>query len=284
MSSRMRVMRAFCLAFVATFAWATAAASQESFVAGWDFSQYIGAGAASTDCDTLSTSLPANYSDFDPTFGAGAESADFGTMFNDGTNGSDMTNGSFIPYLPTSGVVSENETQPQNGVPFGDLTFNALGIQDAEFPGRCAMHQDVSMISVQAHKVVFQADLSTLESPPTGTDWTLRFGGKTEMSGTAAVEIEFAEGASVTDEDYSSVTTVMLSASEQLFAVPLGSSAGDSVFVRLKFPTPGGPGQSPIVDNLGITVTVPEPGVVGSAAALLTLAGLSWKRRQPLKR
>jgi len=54
-------------------------AAQSSLVAGWDFSQYAGDGFMSIDGgSSFTNTLPANYSDLDPTFGAGFDSSAFG--------------------------------------------------------------------------------------------------------------------------------------------------------------------------------------------------------------
>ena len=65
-----------------------ASSSQAFLAAGWDFSQYAGDGLLSLDFVTFTTTLSANYSDLDPTFGAGAESAAFGTFYLNGSFGS----------------------------------------------------------------------------------------------------------------------------------------------------------------------------------------------------
>jgi hypothetical protein len=63
--------------------------AQASLVARWDFSQYAGDGFMSIDGgSSFTNTLSANYSDLDPTFGAGFESAAFGTMYVDGSFGS----------------------------------------------------------------------------------------------------------------------------------------------------------------------------------------------------
>jgi hypothetical protein len=259
-------------------------AQGETTVAGWDFSQYLGAGALSTDGLSLSTSLPANYSDFDPTFGAGAESAAFGTMYNDGTNGSTATTGAFQPYLPTSGVITLNFNAPVNGVPSGDVAFcggieylAGCVIQNSEFPDRPAPAQDVSIISLEPHNLVFEADLSSLPSRPGGTEWSLSFAGKTQSSGTSDVIIDFHDGSSFN----LNVATANLTASENVFAVPLGQSSADTVLVRLVFPASSAPGTEPIIDNL--VITLPEPGTAGTVAALLTLSVLVRRQRNALR-
>src|SRR5262245_55793639 len=67
--------------------------------AGWDFSQYEGTG----ELTPFTNTLPANYSDSDPTFNAGAGSATFGTLFFNGTNGSSNT---VTNFLPTAGTMN----------------------------------------------------------------------------------------------------------------------------------------------------------------------------------
>src|SRR5258706_9280827 len=67
--------------------------------AGWDFSQYQGAGSLAP----FSNTLPANYSDSDPTFNAGNGSAAFGTLYFDGSNGSSNT---VTDFLPTAGAMN----------------------------------------------------------------------------------------------------------------------------------------------------------------------------------
>ena len=64
------------------------APAQATMVAGWDFSQYLSDSQLSVDGATYTDTLSANYSNLDPTFGAGAESAAFGTMYIDGSFGS----------------------------------------------------------------------------------------------------------------------------------------------------------------------------------------------------
>ena len=269
---------------VLTLALSGNAKAQDVFVAGWDFSQYIGANALSIDCLTIAGSLVSNYSDFDPPFGAGAESAAFGTMYNDGTNGStDSTGGGMLPVItPTAGAISENEDAPLNMVPDPDVAFNSLLIQNQEIPGanppvqgqKCSTHQDVSMITQQALSVVFVVDVSTL-SPgdrPSGDGWTVSFGASTALLDTMDVDIDFAGGA----DPFANVDTVTLTASEQTFSVPLGDSAADTVSVRLTFPTPAMAGAEGIFDN--VAITVPEP-TGGAAAALVTLMALARHRR-----
>src|SRR5258707_9305890 len=79
-------------------------------IAGWDFSQYFGDGLLSTDGVTFTNTLSANYSNLDPTFNAGAESAAFGTMFMNGSFGSTNVNaGSGTEqFLPTTGSLASN--------------------------------------------------------------------------------------------------------------------------------------------------------------------------------
>jgi len=73
---------------VAAALWAAPAAAVEMTVAGWDFSQYLGAGVLSTDGSTFTSTLSANYSEWDATGNAGADAAMYGTMYMDCSFGS----------------------------------------------------------------------------------------------------------------------------------------------------------------------------------------------------
>src|SRR5262245_9809707 len=77
----------------------SALAVQANIVAGWDFSQYGGTGSLAP----LTNTLPANYSDLDPSFNAGSGSASHGTLFFDGSKGSSNT---VTDFLPTAGVMN----------------------------------------------------------------------------------------------------------------------------------------------------------------------------------
>ena len=66
----------------------SAGPAHAAMVAGWDFSQYFADGILSIDGNAYTGVLSANYSDLDPTQGAGAESAAFGTLYLDGQFGS----------------------------------------------------------------------------------------------------------------------------------------------------------------------------------------------------
>ena len=59
-----------------------------TLIAGWDFSQYFSDSILSTDGISDTGTLASNYSNLDPTFSAGAESAAFGRMYIDGEYGS----------------------------------------------------------------------------------------------------------------------------------------------------------------------------------------------------
>src|SRR5262245_36101760 len=78
-------------------------------IAGWDFSQYLGAGFLTTDGSTGADTLTANYSALDPS-GAGPESAAYGTMFINGSFGSTAVDpfGATPQILPVAGSLLSN--------------------------------------------------------------------------------------------------------------------------------------------------------------------------------
>src|SRR5262245_46840268 len=149
------------------------ALAQSSMVAGWDFSQYFGDGFMSIDGgNSFTNTLSANYSDLDPTFGAGFESQAFGTMFVDGSFGStNVAAGSgteeFLPSATAPGSLVSNLGAP------GTVDFDAFSVLEDE--GQVSQEL-LSMLATAPATVVFQADLSSVLR--TGSDWSLSFGAK----------------------------------------------------------------------------------------------------------
>jgi len=244
------------------------AAADSTVVAGWDFSQYLGPNVPSIDGINLADTLDANYSDFDPSFGAGAESAAFGTMYADGTNGSSAI-GASGPLVPTGLQLTLNVSAPVNDVPAIDVPFNSFSVLDTEGqPNQTA----VAMIAQAATDVVFEADLSTAGGV-TGDFFGVSFAGRTASTGTADVVVEFNGGSG-----FSTAETVTFTTTEQLFEVPLGSSGADQVFVRLSFADRTVDGADAVFDNL--VITVPGPGWLAGMLSPLAALGLLARRRR----
>jgi hypothetical protein len=251
----------------------TAGSAQAATIAGWDFSQYLsGGGFLSIDGATLTNALSANYSNLDPTFNAGAESAAFGTMHIDGlfgsTNITPVGDGSEA-FLPIAGSLNSNLTAPVQG--FGDNPFDSLTILAAE--GQ-QFQELLSMSVFGPVSVVFEADLTSV--PEIGSAWSISFGGITLGVGqNAAVTIEFSTDGS----NYVGFGSVNLTNVDTAFNVNLGAAESDRAFVRLGFAS--GAAQ-PLIDNvaIGATVTIPAPEPASAALLLAGLLGLAWAGRR----
>lgn len=241
-------------ALVAGSAQATPLPAPYTLVAGWDHSQYLAVGAQTIDGATLATALPANYSDFDPTFGAGADANDYGTLYLAGNGAS--ANASTDLFPATQSDITLGKDLPDNEVPVGDVQFDADTVLDAE--GQAF----TSLTSIQANSplsIVYSADVGGL----LGNGWRLDLVGLAVSASTVTVDIS-TDGASYTDD----VASFMLGTSEAERTVDFGTAldGASEVFVRLNFDA-----NTPRIDNVGLSAAevVPEPGTL-----LLVGAGL----------
>jgi hypothetical protein len=252
-----------------------AGSAQAAMIGGWDFSQWAGDGALITDGTTfaLVDTLDANYSSLDPSDGAGAESAAFGTLYFNGQFGStDVDETAFPPVFAPSAAapdsLSSNLNAPVAGG--GPVPFDSHTILQAEGQDFANL---LSMIATTPLSVVFEVDLSSV--PEFGSDWSVSFGGKTS-SGTSAVGIEF----STDGLNYTSFGSVNLSSVDAPFSVNLGAGASDLAFVRFNF-SPAGVDR-PFIDNVAINATtaIPEPGTALLCGLGLVGLALAGRRRR----
>ena len=240
-------------------------------IAGWDFSQYFDVGALSTDGATFTDTLHANYSDLDPTLGAGAESAAFGTMYMNGVNGSSnvgpLLGSGLEPLQPTAatgGSLVSNLTAP------GGVDFDSFTVLVAE--GQ-AFANPLAMIASAAVSVVFGADLNSV--PVIGSNWSLSFGART-FSGNSTLVVEFStDGVNFAPAG----PALNLNAIDTPYLVNLGPTTSNNAYVRLTF-NPSGINQ-PIIDNVGIhaDVMVPEPSTALLGSLGLVGLALAGRRR-----
>ena len=237
-------------------------------VAGWDFSQYLAAGLLTTDGTNPATTLPANYSNLDPTFHAGAESAAFGTLYYDGQFGSSAVavDGSGTEkVVPSAGSLTSNLNVPVDAA--GDSPVSAVSVPFDSFSVLIAEGQQfANLLGMTAQiqgavSLVFMADLGPASQ--TGSDWRVSFGGQT-LNGTSVVGIDFStDGA-----NYTNAGSVTLDTTDSRYELALSQTESETAFVRFNFNPAAG--TFPIVDN--VAVTLPEPGA--GAQLLAALAGL----------
>ncbi len=220
-----------------------------AMVAGWDFSPYPDDGMLSLDAEHFTATLDANYSDLDPTEGAGAESARFGTMHLDGSFGSSQSplgfDDPFVPSAAAHGSLRSNLDAPA-GVRFD--CFETLRREGQLFAG------PLTMTARERTKAVFAADLSSV--PELGEDWSLRFAGKTS-AGRVPVEIDFStDGAS-----FRRAGSVELSEADSAFDVRLGSARSQRAYARLEIePHPETVRyQQAFIDNVAIRARLVAP-------------------------
>jgi hypothetical protein len=235
-------------------------------IAGWDFSQYAGDGQLTIDGVSGADTLSANYSNLDPSFSAGAQSAAYGTMFINGAHGSTAVDPfssapAIVPFAPS---LSSNLNAPVGGAA-GAVPFDTMSVLINE--GQTfAISQ--AMVAQSPLDIVFQADLSS--DPRHGEGWGITFGGKT-ISGSSIVGVSY----SLDGLSYSAPTNVSLDTNDKPFGVTFGAITADVLYVRLNLATANG---APIIDNVSLNATlVPEPGTIVLLG--LGLASLALRRR-----
>jgi hypothetical protein len=243
-------------------------------IAGWDFSQYWAEGTLYVDSSFVAQdTLDANYSDFDPTFGAGAESAAYGTLYFDGSNGSTNVNETAFPpdFTPTSLApggpsLASNLGAPQNGIPVNDVAFDAHTILDLE--GQ-EFQTYLSMTATTALDVVFEADLTG--AGQSAQDWRITFGAQTFSGNETEVSVEF----STDGVNYTSYGSVIVDSTDTQYSVNLATGFATQGYVRLAFDPSSQTGGQPVIDNVAIEAnfdTTPVPSI--SSGGLALLAGL----------
>lgn len=246
--------------------------AQAENLAGWDFSQYKVDGVRSIDGTTIINTLSANYSDYDPTGNAGAESAAYGTMYVDGSNGSTSVTSEILPRAEDTLANLDRDTPVA-----GTNGFNSFSILQGE--GQVNKER-TGLIATAAADVVFEADITS--TGDAGTSWSVSWAGKTLTdpvcvaagSCDSDVTVSFAPACGA----YGAGTVVNMGDEEGEYSVALDPGSHTSGCVRLSLGTTDG---LPVIDNVAINVaSVPEPGVVLQlAAGGMLLASLARRRR-----
>lgn len=282
MTQQLRVAAIVC--FAASLFAGGPAQAVPNMIAGWDFTQYFSAGSLATDQTFANTTtLRSNYSDFDPTFGAGGDSQPFGTLFMNGTNGSTLISG--IANVNTTGTsLVPNLTGPVNGSPVGDVAFDASAgvLQVGANNYNAGTGQDfrvlLKMRAITDVSVVFQASVLSLGVGSVAQDWSITFAANTNGAGSSStVTTEWStDGVSWNALASEAIDTT----AEAITRSVLGQS-GEDIFFRLGFDGTGTTTGAPQWDNVtiwGEVTAVPEPGT--ALQLLLGLAGLGFIGRR----
>jgi len=244
---------AACL-FVASQAQAIA-----QLVAGWDFSQSCLEGNLCDQAFQEVQTLPANYSDLDPTDGMGAESAAFGTMHLDGQFGSSDVPGFSGWFTTVSPSLTLNTSVHAD---FPSVAMGAEGnasIMQSEIPG--VPYQQHAMRASDIVDAVFRVDLTS--SPGMlGSDWEVSFAAQSE--GAAS---EVAVSFSMDGVDYGVPEVLAIGEAEEVITVALGGTDVSEAFVKLSFDFPQDPAR---IDNLAIKAELQQMATTTTLAATTT--------------
>ncbi len=250
----------------------TAPAANAIHVAGWDFSQFYVAGRLSIDGTTPVTSLDANYSSFDPTGNAGAESAAYGEL--------DLTGASVVPMaqnvadylgngdaedIPSGeGAIEANLDGP--GTAPGTNWFNSFSVLEAEGQANTEL---LALRATAATTLTFEVDPFQGGGAGTqgvGQDYSVSFGARARSGGSGTVGVSFATDCS----SYGGVTNVAIDETDTEYSVSFPNSYATTGCVRMDL------SEDAILDNVSVDViSLPEPGaLMGFLAGALALVGL----------
>lgn len=246
---------------------AVTGSAQAGMIAGWDFSQYFAPGELSIDGANYTNVLSANYSNLDPTFGAGSASAAFGTLYFDGSFGSTNVSPSSATsqLTPTSFSLGANINAPVAGggpVPFDSFT---------ELQDEGQIYASALQLQIRsAVSFVFAAYTNTI--PGLGSAWSVSFGGQTD-SGTSTVAISF----STDGINYLPFGSRTINNLDTQFSLNLGALPSEAGFVRFSVdPTGVGTRIDNVAINGAIVPPVPEPAtavLLGTALAAFAALG-----------
>jgi len=240
---------------------ASAGMAQADLIAGWDFSQYATAGRLTIDGTTNINTLDANYSSLDPTFGAGSESASFGSMRMDGTFGSSSINpGPGSDVLPTPRAVVKGNTMPFTGAIQGNgAGFDAFSVLRSE--GQ-PFTQFLGLLANVGSTIVFSANPAAVDPANAGENWSVEFGGET-LQGAANVAVSLDAGCDGGLDSGATVVPLDTTTGATMQTVTF-AGANTSSLACVQFAMDSGA----VIDNVAINATpVPEPGTVLMLAA-----------------
>lgn len=236
--------------------------SAQSLVAGWDFSQSPAAGAfLNADADALIQSVPANYTDGAADFSGAASK---GTMYWDGTNGSDniVTTAPGVGLFPNTGTDIVDNV---GGVLLGSGANLSLLSQQGQTHTN-SMGMDLNDIGSSTFTIAVSAD--TVSS-----DWEVVFSSFLTGDTGATINVAWSDDGS----NFVGSQAVAIAATEDQYVVDF-SGAGSHQDIWFSFDIAGYTGSQFAFDSLGATATpIPEPAALGG---LFGLAALLIARRR----
>ncbi len=261
--------------------------SSTTIISGWEFSQFGSAGSNNTvsgGFPNATNTLAANFSDFAPGDGAGADANPFGTWTGNGLPGSPTDPSvqlDFVPVSPslTVGLLDNIGDRPNPAF----LTFDPNQITTLISDGQ-------AFASNLAMSPTFGGGTGTFDftaTPTNGgegahTNWGFQFAAVVDNAADYTMDIEFRVG----DGSFQTVRSFLVTGTETVFSVTstdlaaLGTAA-DEVTFRMNFSNdlPDGTIGNLVIDNVIITGDlVPEPGSVAALMGMLALALIGVRR------
>lgn len=249
------------------------AASAQSLVAGWDFSQ-VQSPNTTVAQGNLQGSWNANYTDRGvaiPSANYNDASA-FGTVYWDGSFGSTVTDfNNFSGGAEVRGQTTANGVQNltsnfnQSESPFNDASSYGFLTSSGQ-----SVAQDAMLTFVDDVTITFALDAGTAKS-----NWSLLFAA--QDSDTASFAIDASTTGAFAGEQ-TSFGTLNIDNTDNGYSVDF-SSLGSTQELYVRFAATGASGGQLAIDNVGFAAAVPEPSTYAAILGFVALGFAAHRRR-----
>jgi len=252
----------------------TGAASAQSLVAGWDFSQ-VQSPNTTVAQGGLQGSWSANYTDRGVAIPSAnyTDASAFGTVYWDGSFGSTVTD--FNNFSGGAEVRGQTTANGVNNLTSNDSqsesTFNSASSYGFLRSSGQSVAQDAMLTFVDDVTITFALNAGSVKN-----SWSLLFAAQDSNSASLAVD---ASTTGLFAGEETSFGSLAIDSSDKGYAVDF-SSLGSTQTLFVRFAATGAGGGELAIDNVGFSAVVPEPSTYAAIFGAIALAFVAVRRRK----